>query len=81
MGWPPCAPYQAILVTAAAPQILNAWIEQMDEGATLMVPVGGYGEQFMERWRKSGGRMVRETLFPVAFVPLRGQFGWQEDFK
>ena len=52
----------------------------MDEGATLVVPVGGHGEQHIERWRKTGGRMLRETLFPVAFVPLRGRFGWQDDF-
>jgi protein-L-isoaspartate(D-aspartate) O-methyltransferase len=79
LGWPPGAPYQAILVTAAAPQISNAWVEQMDEGATLVVPVGTQKEQHLERWRKINGRMVRETLFPVAFVPLRGRFGWQGD--
>jgi protein-L-isoaspartate(D-aspartate) O-methyltransferase len=79
LGWPPGAPYQAILVTAAAPRISSAWIEQMAEGATLVVPVGSHEEQHLERWRKINGRMVRETLFPVAFVPLRGRFGWQED--
>lgn len=80
LGWPPGAPYQAILVTAAAPRISQAWVEQMDEGATLLVPVGGHEEQHLERWRKINGQMVRETLFPVAFVPLRGRFGWQDDF-
>jgi protein-L-isoaspartate(D-aspartate) O-methyltransferase len=80
LGWAPGAPYQAILVTAAAPRISKAWIDQMDEGATLVVPVGSHQEQHIERWRKIKGRMVRETLFPVAFVPLRGRFGWQDDF-
>lgn len=80
LGWPPGAPYQAILVTAAAPRISDAWVDQMEEGATMIVPVGRQHEQLMERWRKINGQMVRETLFPVAFVPLRGRFGWQEDF-
>ncbi len=79
LGWPPEAPYQAIVVTAAAPRISPAWIEQMDEGAILVVPIGGQGEQFLERWRKQDKEMVCETLFPVAFVPLRGQYGWQEE--
>jgi len=79
LGWPPEAPYQAIVVTAAAPRISPAWIEQMDEGAILVVPIGGQGEQFLERWRKRDKEMVCETLFPVAFVPLRGQYGWQEE--
>lgn len=80
LGWPPAAPYQALLVTAAAPGVPTAWSEQMDEGAILVVPVGRQGEQRLERWRKINGRMTCETLFPVAFVPLRGRYGWQEDF-
>ena len=78
LGWLPGAPYQAIVVTAAAPRISTAWTEQMEEGATLVVPVGGQGEQHLERWRKTNGCMVCEILFPVAFVPLRGRYGWQE---
>ncbi len=81
LGWPSGAPYQAILVTAAAPKISTTWIDQMDEGAILIVPVGGYGDQHIERCRKTGGRIQREILFPVAFVPLRGRFGWHEDFQ
>lgn len=80
LGWPPAAPYQAILVTAAAPGIPAAWSEQLDEGAILVAPVGGQGEQRLERWRKINGCMTCETLFPVTFVPLRGRYGWQEDF-
>ncbi len=52
----------------------------MDEGAILVAPVGGQGEQRLERWRKINGCMTCETLFPVVFVPLRGRYGWQEDF-
>lgn len=77
LGWPPAAPYQAILVTAAAPDIPDPLIDQLDENGRLVIPVGGPNGQDLERWRKTSGRIYRETLFPVAFVPLRGRFGWQ----
>jgi protein-L-isoaspartate(D-aspartate) O-methyltransferase len=79
LGWPPAAPYQAILVTAAAPDIPGPLVDQLDEGGRLVIPVGGQQGQDLERWRKVEGRIYRETLFPVAFVPLRGRFGWQEN--
>lgn len=79
LGWPPAAPYQAILVTAAAPEIPRPLVEQLDEDGTLVIPVGGPDGQNLERWRKAGGRFRREKFFPVAFVPLRGRFGWKED--
>jgi protein-L-isoaspartate(D-aspartate) O-methyltransferase len=79
LGWPPAAPYQAVLVTAAAPRIPQPLIDQMDEGSVLVIPVGGPQGQDLERWRKSGNKIYRESFFPVAFVPLRGQFGWQDD--
>lgn len=77
-GWQPAAPYQAILVTAAAPEIPAPLFEQLDEGGRLVIPVGGPHGQDLERWCKVSGRAIRETLFPVAFVPLRGHFGWQD---
>jgi protein-L-isoaspartate(D-aspartate) O-methyltransferase len=78
LGWPPAAPYRAILVTAAAPYIPDPLIDQLDDGGRLVIPVGGQTGQDLELWRKTGGRIYRETLFPVAFVPLRGRFGWQD---
>lgn len=79
LGWPDGSPYQRILITAAAPKISPPWLEQLDEGGILVVPVGAHHEQYLERWRKSDGQLSRERHFPVAFVPLRGQYGWQED--
>lgn len=79
LGWPTAAPYQAILVTAAAPDIPRPLVEQLAEGGRLVIPVGGEQGQDLERWRKVNGRIYRESLFPVAFVPLRGRFGWQEN--
>ncbi len=77
LGWPQAAPYQAILVTAAAPDIPWPLVDQLDEGGRLVIPMGGRWEQDLLRYRKVGGRIYRETLFPVAFVPLRGRLGWQ----
>jgi len=79
LGWPDGAPYQAILVTAGAPKIPKPLIDQLDENGRLVIPVGGPREQNLERWRKSGGRIYREHFFPVAFVPLLGEFGWKEE--
>jgi protein-L-isoaspartate(D-aspartate) O-methyltransferase len=79
LGWPPAAPYQAILVTAAAPRIPEPLIEQLDEGGVLVIPVGGKNGQELERWRKAGMRIYKERFFPVAFVPLRGEFGWHNE--
>ena len=79
LGWATGAPYQAILVTAAAPDIPDPLVEQLDEGGTLIIPVGDQLGQDLERWRKVGGRLRRESLFPVAFVPLRGQLGLHDE--
>lgn len=79
LGWPLSAPYQAILVTAAAPQIPAPLVAQLAEGGQLVIPVGSRSGQTLERWRKTAGQIQREALFPVAFVPLRGHMGWQDD--
>jgi protein-L-isoaspartate(D-aspartate) O-methyltransferase len=78
LGWAPGAPYQAIAVTAAAPEIPTPLIEQLDEGGRLVIPVGDRSGQMLERWRKHKGRILREKLFQVAFVPLRGRHGWND---
>jgi protein-L-isoaspartate(D-aspartate) O-methyltransferase len=79
LGWPPAAPYQGILVTAAAPRPPEPLFEQLAEDGYLVIPVGGPEGQELQRWKKVNGRVYQEHLFPVAFVPLRGNFGWQED--
>lgn len=73
------APFQAILVTAAAPDVPKALLDQLDEGGRLVVPVGGRMNQFLERWERHGASFEQELLVPVAFVPLRGRYGWNEE--
>ncbi len=79
LGWPPAAPYQAIIVTAAAPMIPQPLLDQLDEGGRLAIPVGSPYHQVLECWNRCGNDFIHEAILPVAFVPLRGQFGWKED--
>lgn len=78
LGLPEFAPYQAILVTAAAPQVPQTLLNQLDDGGRLIIPVGGRLGQTLERWERHGSEYTSEAQIPVAFVPLRGHHGWQE---
>jgi len=78
-GLPEFSPYQAILVTAAAPEAPQTMLDQLDDGGRLVIPVGGQTGQYLQRWQRHGAGFTQEVLVPVAFVPLRGQSGWKED--
>jgi protein-L-isoaspartate(D-aspartate) O-methyltransferase len=70
-GWPEEAPFDAIVVTAAAPDVPPALAAQLKEGGRLVIPVGARGEtQYLLRLRKIGGRLKEESRIPVRFVPL-----------
>ena len=77
-GWPEAAPFDAILVTAAAPQVPPPLIDQLAEGAPLVAPIGRAGYQELVRLYRRGTRTQLEHLTPVAFVPLLGEHGWKE---
>lgn len=79
LGWPEAAPYEGIVVTAAAPRVPQPLLDQLAEGGRLTLPVGSRGGQNLERWVRQGENYQRELIAPVAFVPLLGQFGWQTD--
>ncbi|MBI1878793.1 MAG: protein-L-isoaspartate(D-aspartate) O-methyltransferase [Chloroflexi bacterium] len=79
-GWPERAPYDGIIVTAAAPEVPAPLLTQLKEGAVLVVPTGPRRQQqelLRLHWRND--RIVEEKLAPVAFVPLIGEHGWEED--
>ncbi len=70
-GWPAEAPFDAILVTATAPQVPPALKEQLAEGGRLVIPVGDSGSlQYLLRLRKVKGELKEEDRLPVRFVPL-----------
>jgi len=77
-GWPPAAPYDAILVSAGGPVVPPALLEQLAAGGRLVMPVGGPARQDLVRLRRVAGLIVEERLGPVAFVPLVGAAGWPE---
>lgn len=79
LGLPDYAPFQAILVTAAAPHTPPPLLEQLDEGGRLVLPVGSRGVQTLEIYTRQGDKTQRRSHIPVAFVPLRGEHGWGED--
>jgi protein-L-isoaspartate(D-aspartate) O-methyltransferase len=79
LGLQKYSPYQAMVVTAAAPRVPQQFFDQLDEGGRLVIPEGGLGGQILDRWRKSGREYKQEHIAPVAFVPLRGEYGWKED--
>lgn len=74
-GWPEHAPYDGIIVTAAAPEVPDALIEQLKPGARLVIPVGTpYSSQDLLLIEKeANGKIRRKSVLPVAFVPLTGE--------
>ncbi len=69
-GWPEGAPYDAIVVAAAAEEIPPALVEQLKEGGRLVIPVGGRLGQSLQTLRKLGGKIETEELCRCVFVPL-----------
>jgi protein-L-isoaspartate(D-aspartate) O-methyltransferase len=78
LGWPAAAPYQAIVVTAAGPDVPAALLAQLAEGGRLVMPVGSRNgrQQLLRVTRGPDGGWRRETLMEVRFVPLTGAQGW-----
>jgi len=76
LGWPARAPYDAILVTAAAPALPEALLGQLAEGGTLVCPVGTRAEQELVVVRREGGVLKPCHAMRCVFVPLLGEQGW-----
>ena len=74
LGWPERAPFDAIIVTAAAPNIPPALIEQLRSGGVMVIPVGPrHGDQELVLLSKNAaGEVTQRNVLPVAFVPLTG---------
>jgi protein-L-isoaspartate(D-aspartate) O-methyltransferase len=76
-GLPEQAPFDKILVAAAAPQAPPSLIAQLAEGGRLVVPVGTRAEQQLQIVRKIGGDVVTSAHVLCCFVPLVGAEGWE----
>lgn len=77
VGLPQHAPFDKIMVAAAAPRIPDSLIEQLADGGRLVIPVGTRFEQQVQLVRKLGGEIVIEAQDPCRFVPLVGAQGWE----
>jgi protein-L-isoaspartate(D-aspartate) O-methyltransferase len=78
LGYPEQAPFDCIFVAAAGPEVPQPLIEQLKDDGVLLVPVGGAQfYQTLVRVRKKNGKIIKENLGGVAFVPLIGKHGFQ----
>jgi protein-L-isoaspartate(D-aspartate) O-methyltransferase len=77
IGWREYSPYDAILVSAGAPEVPAPLIDQLAEGGTLLIPLGNRDEQILVSFERRDGTVVRRDIAPVRFVPLLGTHGWQ----
>lgn len=76
-GWVENAPYDRIMVTAAAAVIPDSLVDQLDMGGIMVIPVGLPGEQQLLRLTKTGPMKVeRESFGEVRFVEFKGKYGW-----
>jgi protein-L-isoaspartate(D-aspartate) O-methyltransferase len=75
-GFPDAAPYDAILVTAGAPEIPRVFATQLKEGGRLVIPVGDPDNQELVRAQMENGRLKSRVLFNCKFVLLLGRYGW-----
>jgi protein-L-isoaspartate(D-aspartate) O-methyltransferase len=78
-GWSEAAPFDAILVDAAAPHVPPSLVDQLKPGGNLIIPVGDRSEQDLVRIHKTSASHIQEkSLYKVKFVPLIGAESWPE---
>lgn len=77
-GWKEMGPFDAIVVTAGAPDVPPALVEQLKEGGRLVIPTGDRYGQWLTKIVKTTGGIVTERSVPCVFVPLIGNHGWKE---
>lgn len=77
IGWREYAPYDAILVSAGAPDVPQPLLDQLADGGKLLIPLGNKDEQLLVSFERRDGTIVRRDIAPVRFVPLLGTHGWQ----
>ncbi len=78
LGVPGAAPFDAVIVTAAAPLIPPPLVGQLAESGRMLLPLGDAETQEMVRARLHNGELVTERLYHCRFVPLIGRYGWSE---
>lgn len=70
LGWLDHAPYDAVIVTAAAAELPHALTDQLADQGRMVIPIGSAGEQMLHRITKQGTTLHREAIASCVFVPL-----------
>jgi protein-L-isoaspartate(D-aspartate) O-methyltransferase len=78
LGWRQFAPYDAILVGAGAPEVPKTYLEQLNEGGRILIPLGDRDEQILYMFTRHGDELESEEIAPVRFVPLLGKHSWEQ---
>ncbi|MCK4508213.1 MAG: protein-L-isoaspartate(D-aspartate) O-methyltransferase [Desulfuromonadales bacterium] len=77
-GWQDMAPFDAIVVTAGAPEVPQDYLDQLTVGGRLIIPVGNRNDQILMRITRTGEQEYQEEqMLGCRFVPLIGNHGWQ----
>jgi len=79
LGWPAEAPYDAIIVTAGAPVVPEALLDQLAVGGRMVIPVGSRYDQELYKITKCKKKNIVQNLGGCRFVPLIGEGAWQKD--
>jgi protein-L-isoaspartate(D-aspartate) O-methyltransferase len=77
LGWRQYAPYDAILVGAAAPEVPSTYREQVTEGGRILIPLGDKEDQILFMFTRRGDELEQTEIAPVRFVPLVGKYSWE----
>ena len=76
LGWPAHAPYDAMIVAAASPELPQPLLDQLADHGRMVIPIGPAGQQMLERITKEGSQISRDAVVNCVFVPLIGVEGW-----
>ena len=78
LGWPERAPYDGIIVSAAAPSLPAPLLEQLADHGRLVLPIGPPQGQMLVEVEKHDGRISQREIASCVFVPLLGQYDWTQ---
>jgi len=76
LGWPEEGPFDRVVVTAGAPSLPIALLQQLKEGGSMVIPVGSEAEQELLLVRREGGLVKQKRICSCVFVKLLGKEGW-----
>ena len=79
LGWRPFAPYDAILVSAASPEVPAPLVEQLALGGRMVIPLGDRASQALTLVERHADGVRTSTIAGVRFVPLVGEFGFRQE--